>query len=169
MVSLDIHVNFVLKLQNWALIYFSFLAPCSPKWRVRMLRPIAVAARSKAWTVFSRLNAGIVGSNPTRGMDVCMRLFCVCVVLYVGSGLATGWFPVQGVLLTVYRIKKLKKRPRPNKRLENRKNKLRGLSPQAKYTDRATAACRWSCCQLLRIEGVAWPAQRIPASLISVL
>jgi hypothetical protein len=39
-------------------------------------------------------------------MDVCVRLFCVCVVLRVGSGLATGWSPVQGVLLAVYRIRK---------------------------------------------------------------
>jgi hypothetical protein len=31
-----------------------------------------------------------VGTNYTRGMDVCVRLFCVCVVLCVGSGLATG-------------------------------------------------------------------------------
>jgi hypothetical protein len=43
-----------------------------------------VAARSKAWTVFARSNAGIVGSNPTQGMDVCIvcvyyvfLLFCV--------------------------------------------------------------------------------------------
>jgi hypothetical protein len=43
-------------------------------------------------------------------MSVC--LFCVCVVLCAGSGLATGWSPVQGVLPTMYRIKKLKKRPR---------------------------------------------------------
>jgi hypothetical protein len=40
-------------------------------------RPITVAAWSEAWTVFTRSNAGIVGSNPTRGMDVCVRLFCV--------------------------------------------------------------------------------------------
>jgi hypothetical protein len=33
---------------------------------------------------------GIVGSNPTEGMDVCVCLICVCVVLRVGSGLATG-------------------------------------------------------------------------------
>jgi hypothetical protein len=59
--------------------------------------PITVAARSKAWTVFARSNAEIVGSNPTQGMDVCLRLFCVCV----GSGLATDWFPLQGVLPTV--------------------------------------------------------------------
>jgi hypothetical protein len=37
-----------------------------------------VAALSKAWTVFAR-------SNPSRGVDVCVRLFCVCVVLCVGS------------------------------------------------------------------------------------
>jgi hypothetical protein len=36
-------------------------------------------ARSKAWTIFSRLYAGIVGSNPTQGMDVCVHLFCVYV------------------------------------------------------------------------------------------
>jgi hypothetical protein len=27
---------------------------------------------------------------------LCVRLFCVCVVLCAGSGLATGWSPVQG-------------------------------------------------------------------------
>jgi hypothetical protein len=41
-----------------------------------------------------------------------VRLFCVCVVLCVGSDLATGWSHVQGVLSTVYRIKKVKKRPK---------------------------------------------------------
>jgi hypothetical protein len=28
----------------------------------------------------------------------CLRLFCVCFVLCVGSGVATGWSPIQGVL-----------------------------------------------------------------------
>jgi hypothetical protein len=32
--------------------------------------------------------------DPARGMDVCLRLFCVCVVLFV-----------QGVLVTVYKCK----------------------------------------------------------------
>jgi hypothetical protein len=36
------------------------------------------------------LDAGIVGSNPTQGMDLRVRLFFVCVVLCVGNGLATG-------------------------------------------------------------------------------
>jgi hypothetical protein len=52
--------------------------------------PIAVAARFRACTVFDRSNTGIVGSNPTKGVDACVRLFCVCVVLCVGSGLAAG-------------------------------------------------------------------------------
>jgi hypothetical protein len=39
------------------------------------------------------LETGFVVSNPTRYIDVCVRLFCVCVVLCVGSGLATGWSP----------------------------------------------------------------------------
>jgi hypothetical protein len=72
--------------------------------------PITVAERSKSWIVFARSKAGIVDSSPTRGMDVCVRLFCVCVALYVVRGLATGWSPFQGVLPSVYRIKKLKKR-----------------------------------------------------------
>jgi hypothetical protein len=70
--------------------------------------PITVTARSKASTVFARSNTGIVDSNTTRGMDVCVRLFRVCVVLCIGRGLATGLSPVQGVLPTAYRIKKLK-------------------------------------------------------------
>jgi hypothetical protein len=31
---------------------------------------------------FARSNTGIVGSNPIQGIDVCLPLFCVCVVLY---------------------------------------------------------------------------------------
>jgi hypothetical protein len=37
-------------------------------------------------------------------------------------------------------------------------NKLHGLSPQANYADQATATCRRSDCQLLRIEGATWSA-----------
>jgi hypothetical protein len=37
-----------------------------------------------------------------------------------------------------------------------KKTKLHGLSPRANYTDLATAACRRSECQLLRIEGATW-------------
>jgi hypothetical protein len=32
---------------------------------------------------------------------VCMRLFCVCVVRCLGTGLATSWSPVQGVIPSV--------------------------------------------------------------------
>jgi hypothetical protein len=37
-------------------------------------------------------------SHSGHGSLVCMRLVCVCVVLCVGSGLATSWSLVQGVL-----------------------------------------------------------------------
>jgi hypothetical protein len=70
--------------------------------------PIPVAAPSKAWTVFTLSTSGIVGSNPTQAMDTYVRLYYVCIVLCVGSGLWTGWSLVQGVLPIVYKIKKLK-------------------------------------------------------------
>jgi hypothetical protein len=79
--------------------------------------PVTVAARSKAWRLFARSNAGIVCSNPTRGMDVCVRLFCLCVVLCVGRGLVTDWSSVQGILPSLCKIKKLKKWPRSSKGL----------------------------------------------------
>jgi hypothetical protein len=46
--------------------------------------------------------------------------------------------------------------------------KLHGLSTRANYTDRATAACRRSDCQLLRIEGATWSTWRIPQSVFSI-
>jgi hypothetical protein len=47
--------------------------------------PVTVAERSKACTVFACSEAGIVGSNPTQGIDVWCSFvyvygfFCVCV------------------------------------------------------------------------------------------
>jgi hypothetical protein len=48
-------------------------------------------------------------SHSRHGCLYYVLLFCDCVVLCVGRGLATDWSPVQGVLPTVYRIKKLNK------------------------------------------------------------
>jgi hypothetical protein len=42
--------------------------------------PITVAARSEAWTVFAPSNAATVGSNPTRGIDVCVWVYSVFVL-----------------------------------------------------------------------------------------
>jgi hypothetical protein len=44
--------------------------------RVRLML-LTVARGLKAWTVFATLSTEIVCSNPARGMDVCVRLFCV--------------------------------------------------------------------------------------------
>jgi hypothetical protein len=63
--------------------------------------PITVASRSKSWTVFALRNTGVVEFHSRYGY---LRLFYVCDVLC----LATGWYPVQGVVPTVYKIKKLK-------------------------------------------------------------
>jgi hypothetical protein len=68
------------------------------------------------WLAFALSNSENVGSNPTGGMNVCVPLFCVRVVMCVGSCLATGWSPVQGNLPTAYRFRKMKERPGPNKR-----------------------------------------------------
>jgi hypothetical protein len=46
-----------------------------------------------------------------------------------------------------------------------KKTELRGLSPWANYTNRATAACRRSYFQLLRMQGATWSAWRIPAAV----
>jgi hypothetical protein len=60
--------------------------------------PITTAAPSKAWPAFAH-------SNPTRGMYVCVC--SVFVLSCVGSVLVAGWYPTQGILSTVYMIKKL--------------------------------------------------------------
>jgi hypothetical protein len=55
---------------------------------VCMYVPTSVSARSKAY-VCARLVAGVAGSNPAEGMDVC--LLCLYVVLScVGRGLCDG-------------------------------------------------------------------------------
>jgi hypothetical protein len=80
---------------------------------------ITVAARSKAWTVFARSNTGIVGSNPTRGMDVCVCLFCLFCPVCAGSSLAMRWSPSKESYWLCKKIKKLKKRSRSNKGLQS--------------------------------------------------
>jgi hypothetical protein len=51
----------ILYTKNAQLQFLTYLMTCSP---------VTVAERSKACTVFVRLEAGILVSNPTQGMDV---------------------------------------------------------------------------------------------------
>jgi hypothetical protein len=74
-----------------------------------------VAAQPKAWTVFARSNAGIVGSNTPRGMDICVSLFCVCVVLCIGRGLVTGWSPSKEAYRLCIRSRNCKRGQDPTK------------------------------------------------------
>jgi hypothetical protein len=52
--------------------------------------------------------------------------------------------------------------------MEDLKNSV-AFSPQANYTDRATAAIGEVSANFLRIEGVAWSAQQIPGRLFGFL
>jgi hypothetical protein len=61
--------------------------------------------------------------SPIRTLESCVRIqfeaylsaFILFVLLCIGSGLAAGWSPVQGVPSAVYRIKKLKIGKSPTK------------------------------------------------------
>jgi hypothetical protein len=49
------------------------------------LQPVTVAEPSKACTLFARSEAGIVGSNPTQGMDVLYVytfILCLCCPVF---------------------------------------------------------------------------------------
>jgi hypothetical protein len=58
-------------------------------WAMKLQRTIKVTALCKAWTVFARSDGGIMGSNLTQDLDVC--LFFVFVVLYIGKGAGQEW------------------------------------------------------------------------------
>jgi hypothetical protein len=40
--------------------------------------PVSIAKRSKASTVYDRLNTEITGLIPARGMDACLRVSVLC-------------------------------------------------------------------------------------------
>jgi hypothetical protein len=90
-----------------------FTYPC------REIMSIRLVARSKD---------GVEASNPTQGLDVCVWLLCVCAFLDVGAALR--WF---GTPLAVSHNRSTLG--------TNVRNSV-ALSPQANYTDWATAICR---------------------------
>jgi hypothetical protein len=57
---------------------------------ILFLAPVTVAERSRACTVFARLEAGTMGSNPIQGMDVWCLCMCVFLCLCIGRGLVTN-------------------------------------------------------------------------------
>jgi hypothetical protein len=88
-----------------------------------------MAERSKASAVFGRSNIGIAGSNPTRGMDVCLRLSVLCCPMQV---VALSWTdpPAKESYQMSNGSKKLKQQPRmarhcrsPMLRAERKRNK----------------------------------------------
>jgi hypothetical protein len=47
--------------------------------------PITVAVQSKTWIIFTLSNTGVVGSNPTQGMDVVYIILCLCCPVQVSA------------------------------------------------------------------------------------
>jgi hypothetical protein len=96
-----------IKYQNFPLtVYFQPVGSNSCRsWWPRCLRhePSSPARTLRSW-VRIPLKAWML---------VCV--YFVCVALCTGRGLASDWSPVQGVLPTVYRIKKLKRGQGPRK------------------------------------------------------
>jgi hypothetical protein len=64
--------------------------------------PIALTALSEASDVFARSKAGVVGSNPARGMHVCAFIPCLCCPVYMQRP-CIGLIP-RYMIPTVYRI-----------------------------------------------------------------
>jgi hypothetical protein len=68
---------------------------------------------SKSWNIFARSNTWIVGSNPTGGMDICLRFFCLCCFMWVVT-LRQGRSPIQAMLPAVYNIHTSRPTPMTN-------------------------------------------------------
>jgi hypothetical protein len=96
-------------------------------------KPTTVAAQCKAWSEFVRSNWG--RGSESHSSQGCLCLFCVCVVLCVGSGLMNGSFPSKESywLCIGFGNWKIEEGPK-----ECREKKFRGLSPRTNYTDRVT-------------------------------
>jgi hypothetical protein len=47
------------------------------------MKPVSIVKRSEASTVFARSNVEIAGSNPARGMDVCLCFSVLCCPVQV--------------------------------------------------------------------------------------
>jgi hypothetical protein len=60
-------------------------------------------------------NIGIIISNPIRGMNLCVCLFSICVVLWVGSSVATGWTLSKGSYWMCIRLRNWKTCEGPTK------------------------------------------------------
>jgi hypothetical protein len=98
----QVSYQYVLGRAQWAQWSRPEIAPGYSKHRVNQFVLADHSGRAVyAWNVFARSNTGIVGSNPTQGIDASLHLFCVCVVSCVGSGLESGLCPVQRVLPAV--------------------------------------------------------------------
>jgi hypothetical protein len=85
---------------------YSYVTHGRSQWPWGQRHELPLLARTLGWWVRILLKAW---------MSVRCVSLCVYAILCVGTGLAISWSSVQGDVPTVYRIIKLKKRPRPKK------------------------------------------------------
>jgi hypothetical protein len=127
---------------------------------------VTVAERSKAWTVFTRSGAGIVGSNPTQGMDVwCVYAFILCcVVLCLDRGLAISWSLVQGVLPSVKWSWNWKQRPGPKGAVESVEktynSRQKGINNEINKYNKCTYINEGSKKQIYLRKEITWSSHR---------
>jgi hypothetical protein len=125
-----------------------------------------MAARSKASTVFGLSNIGSSGSNPARGMDVCL-CFSVFVLSRVWvEALALGWSPAQGVLPKCLKgsISKKEKSDALKRHKENEKEEeevsksFRTVRVEREVEMVELSATRCSCIAILWVSLVSFAA-----------
>jgi hypothetical protein len=86
--------------KDWVFGLRTAPSTCRIRYRISIM-PITVAARPKARSTFALSNAWTIGSNLTRGKNVCFCFLSVCVVLW---RYATGLIALEGVLLTLCKV-----------------------------------------------------------------
>jgi hypothetical protein len=147
--SLKLH----LKSFRWAEVYRTCSGHC-----VKTLRTgetISAFATIRQWRDFLWTACMWVGSRQARAASPLLTYGASCALWFSAVEGKGGGIP-QLISATA------------EEDYKNFIKKLHGLSPRTNHTDRATAACRRSYCQLLRIECATWSAWLIPTAVFSV-
>jgi hypothetical protein len=122
--------------------------------------PEARCAQRPVSTLWSNEKLPALAGNQTKPVQPVARCYTIRVIPAPNYRVIIFKCNVTGELdSTQYRLPKRK--DDAFSELRYLKTKLRGFGPWTNYTDRATAACWRSWCQLLRIVGAVWSAQRI--------
>jgi hypothetical protein len=96
-----LYLTILFRLPRSGNVYFHFVSYIWTSFRSQWPRCLRHEQSSSTWTLGSWVRIALEAW-------ISVYVYSVCDVLCEGSGLATDWSPVQGVLPTVRRIRKLK-------------------------------------------------------------